>query len=132
MITHQRDNIVSNISVIYYAMSHHYCVECTLNVFINPCKARLELKPAVKHIQMGVLVNAIKVNNTQMKTEDHSVDKMLHAFNNILCITLNKHAQLIPLIKKPSLDREMLNNYRPIINLYFYPKLLRRSFLFVF
>ena len=131
-ITHQRDNIVSNKSVIYYAISHDYCVECTSNVFINPCKARFEQKRGVKHIQMVVFVNAIKVNNTQMKTGDLSVDKMLHAFNNILCITLNKHAPLIHLIKKPSLDREMLNNYRPISNLSFYPKLLRRSFLFVF
>ena len=43
---------------------------------------------------MDVFVNDIKVNNTQMKTGDLSVDKMLDAFNNILSITLNKHAPL--------------------------------------
>ena len=55
-----------------------------------------------------------------------------------LCLTTGdfpiscKSSIVVPLIKKPSLDREMLNNYRPISNLSFYPKLLRRSFLFVF
>ena len=33
-----------------YAMSYHYCVECTLNVSIKPGKARFEQKRAVKHI----------------------------------------------------------------------------------
>ena len=75
-------------------MSHHYCVERTLNVSIKPDKARFEQQRAVKHIQTGVFVNDIKVNNTQMKTGYLSVDKMLHAFNNILSITLNKHAPL--------------------------------------
>ena len=94
VITHQRDSIVSNINVMDHEMSHHYCVECNLNVFIKPGKARFEQKRAVKHIQMGVFVNDIKVNITQMKTGDLSVDKMLHTFNNILSITLNKHASL--------------------------------------
>ena len=65
-------------------------LKCTLNVSIKPGKARFEQKRAVKHIQMDVFVNYIKVNNTQMKTGDLSVDKMLDAFNNILSITLNK------------------------------------------
>ena len=55
-----------------------------------------------------------------------------------LCLTMGdlpisyKSSIVIPLIKKPGLDREMLK----IIDLYqtilFYPKLLRRLFLFVF
>ena len=94
VITHQRDNLVSNISVMDYAMSDHYCVECTLNVSIKPAKARFEQKRAVKHIQMGVFVNDIKVKNTQMRTEELSVDKMLDAYNNTLSKTLNKHAPL--------------------------------------
>ena len=55
-----------------------------------------------------------------------------------LCLTTGdfpiscKSTIVIPLIKKPGLDREILNNYRPISNLFFFPKLLRRSFLFVF
>ena len=73
-------------------MSDHYCVECTLNVSIKPGKTQFEEKRAVKHIQMGVFVNDIKVNNTQMRTGDLSVDKMLDALKNILSITLNKHA----------------------------------------
>ena len=73
MITHRRDNFVSNISVIDYAMSDYYCVECTLNVSIKPGKARFEQKRAVKHIQMGVFVIDIKVKNTQMKTGELSV-----------------------------------------------------------
>ena len=48
-------------------------------------------KRAVKHIQMGVFVNDIKVKNTQMRTEELSVDKMLDAYNNTLSKTLNKH-----------------------------------------
>ena len=79
VITHQCDNLVSNISVMDYAMSDHYCVECTLNVSIKPRKARFEQKHTVKHIQMGVFVNDIKVKNTQMRTEKLSVDKMLDA-----------------------------------------------------
>ena len=42
VITHQRDNLVSNISVMDYAMSDHYCVECTLNVSTKPVKSRFE------------------------------------------------------------------------------------------
>ena len=55
-----------------------------------------------------------------------------------LCLTTGdfpiscKSYIVIPLIKKPGLDREMLKNYRPVSNLSFYPKLLRRLFLFVF
>ena len=94
VITHQRDNLVSNISVMDYAMSDHHCVECTLNVSIKPVKARFEQKRAVKHIQMGVFVNDIKVKNTHMRTEELSVDKMLDAYNSTLSITLNKHAPL--------------------------------------
>ena len=93
-ITHQRDNLVSNISVMDYAMSDHYCVECTLNVSIKPVKARFEQKRAVRHIQMGVFVNDIKVKNTQMRTEELSVDKILDAYNSTLSVTLNKHAPL--------------------------------------
>ena len=57
----------------------------------------------------------------------------------ILCLTTGdfpiscKSSIVIPLIEKPGLDREML---KKIIDLYqtflFYPKLLRRLFLFVF
>ena len=43
-----------------------------------------------------------------------------------------KSSIVIPLIKKPGLDREMLTNYRPVSNRSFYPKLLRRLFLLVF
>ena len=43
---------------------------------------------------MGVFVNDIKVKNTQMRTEELSVDKMLDAYNNTLSKTLNKHAPL--------------------------------------
>ena len=74
-------------------MSDHYCVECTFNVSIKPGKARFEQK-RVRHIQMGVFVNDIKVKNTQMRTEELSVDKMLDAHDNTLSITLNKHAPL--------------------------------------
>ena len=63
--------------------------ECTLNVSIKPGKARFE-----QNIQMGVFVNDIKVKNTQMRTEELSVDKMLDAYNNTLSIPLNKHAPL--------------------------------------
>ena len=61
-------------------------------ILFPPCVFTVVI--AVKHIQMDVFVNDIKVNNTQMKTGDLSVDKMLDAFNNILSITLNKHAPL--------------------------------------
>ena len=54
-----------------------------------------------------------------------------------LCLTTGdfliscKSSIVIPFIRKPGLNREMLKNYRPVSNL-FYPKLLRRLFLFVF
>ena len=32
VITNQRDNLVSNVSVMDYAISDHYSVECTLNI----------------------------------------------------------------------------------------------------
>ena len=54
-----------------------------------------------------------------------------------LCLTTGdfpiscKSPIVIPLIKKPGLDGDMLKNYRPASKL-FYPKLLRRLFLFVF
>ena len=43
-----------------------------------------------------------------------------------------KSCIVIPLIKKPSLDREMLTNYRPVSNLYSLSKVLKRLFRFVF
>ena len=43
-----------------------------------------------------------------------------------------KSSIVIPLIKKPYLDREMLENIDMYQTFLFYPKLLRRLFLFVF
>ena len=65
---------------------------------------------------------------------------IIHGLQHIvnLCFTTGdfpiscKSFIVIPLIRKPSLDREMLRNYRHVSNLSFYPKLLRRLFLFVF
>ena len=67
----------------------------------------------------------------------HAIVSILQHIVN-LCLTTGdfsiscKLSIVIPLIKKPGLDREMLKNYRPVSNLSFYPKLLRRLFLFVF
>ena len=66
----------------------------------------------------------------------HAIVPILQHIVN-LCLTTGdfpiscKSSSVIPLIKKPGLDREMLKNYRPVSNLFF-PKLLRRLFLFVF
>ena len=55
-----------------------------------------------------------------------------------LCLTTGdfpiscKSSIVIPLIKKPGLDREMLKNIDLYQTFHFYPKLLRRLFLFVF
>ena len=55
-----------------------------------------------------------------------------------LCLTTGdfpiscKSSIVIHLIKKPGPDREMLKNYKSVSNLFFFPKLLRRLFLFVF
>ena len=38
-----------------------------------------------------------------------------------------KHAQIIPLIKKPGLDCEILKNYRPVANLKFLAKTVERA-----
>ena len=52
-----------------------------------------------------------------------------------LCLTTGdfpiscKSSIVIPLIKKPGLDREIIDLYQTFL---FYPKLLRRLFLFVF
>ena len=67
----------------------------------------------------------------------HAIVPILQHIVN-LCLTTGdfpiscKSSFVIPLIKKPGLDREMLKNYRPVSNLSFYPKLLRRLFLFLF
>ena len=67
----------------------------------------------------------------------HAIVPILQHIEN-LCLTTGdyliscKSSIVIPFIKKPGLDREMLKNYRPVSNLSFYPKLLRRLFLFVF
>ena len=37
-----------------------------------------------------------------------------------------KSSIIIPLIKKPGLDREMLKNYRPVSNLFFLPKVIEK------
>ena len=62
-----------------------------MNISIKK-NVHFQLKCAVKHIDMRVSVNDRKVTNTYMKTEDPSVDKMLHAFNSTLSTILNKHA----------------------------------------
>ena len=65
------------------------------NIYKKTRNYRFQLKRAVKHIDMGVFVNDIKVTNTYRKTEDPSVDKMLDAFNSTLSTILNKqHAPL--------------------------------------
>ena len=67
----------------------------------------------------------------------HAIVPILQHIVN-LCLTTGdfpiscKSSIVIPLIKKPGLDREMLKNYRPVSNLFFNPKLLRRLFLFAF
>ena len=64
----------------------------------------------------------------------HAIVPILQHIVN-LCLTTGdfsiscKSSIVIPLIKKLALDREMLRNSRPVSNL-FYPKLLRRLFLF--
>ena len=63
----------------------------TANVFCVPGKTRFE---QTKTCCQGVFVNYIKVKNTQMKSEELSVDKILDAYKNTLSITLNKHAPL--------------------------------------
>ena len=55
--------------------------------------------------------------------------------NNIFCKSLEsvtfpisyKHAPITPLLKKPNLDPQSLNNYRPISNLLYFPKLWNES-----
>ena len=37
-----------------------------------------------------------------------------------------KSSIVIPLIKKPGLDREMLKNYRPVSNLFFLSKVIEK------
>src|SRR6218665_409424 len=42
---------------------------------------------------------------------------------------LFKHSLITPLLKKPSLDKEILSNYRPVSNLSFISKLTERIVL---
>ena len=68
VITNQRDNLVSDVCVMDYAISDHYSVECTLNISIKKIKEdSFQLKRAVKHRDIGVFVNDIKVTNTYME-----------------------------------------------------------------
>ena len=56
-------------------MSVYYCVECTLNVSMKPGNGQFEQNRDIKHIQMDVFVNDIKVKNTQMNTGELSEEK---------------------------------------------------------
>ena len=57
--------------------------------------------------------------------------------NNIFCESLEsgtfptsyKHALITPLIKKPNLDPQSINNYRPISNLSIFSQILERIFV---
>ena len=66
----------------------------------------------------------------------HAIVTILQHIVN-LCLTTGdfpiswKSSIVIPLIKKPGLDREMLKNIDLYQTFLFYPKLLRRLFLFV-
>ena len=59
---------------------------------------------------------------------------LLPTITNIINLSLSegtfpdhfKHSQVTPLLKKPSLDREILSNYRPISNLSFLSKLAEK------
>ena len=67
----------------------------------------------------------------------HAIVPILQHIVN-LCLTTGdfpisyKASIVLPLIKKPGLDRGMLKKYRAVSNLSFYPRLLRGLFLFVF
>ena len=61
----------------------------------------------------------------------HAIISIIQHIVN-LCLTMGdftiscKSSIVIPLIKKPSLDREMLNNYKPISNLSFLSKVIKK------
>ena len=61
----------------------------------------------------------------------HAIVLILQHIVN-LCLTTGdfpiscKSSIVIPLIKKPGLDREMLKNYRPVSNLYFLSKIIEK------
>ena len=61
----------------------------------------------------------------------HAIVPLIQHIVN-LCLTTRdfpiscKSSIVIPLIKKPGLDREMLKNYRPVSNLYFLSKVIEK------
>ena len=67
----------------------------------------------------------------------HEIVPILQHIVN-LCLTTGdfpiscKSSIVIPFIKNPRLTEKLNKKYRPVSNLFFNPKLLRRLFLFVF
>ena len=72
-----------------------------------------------------------------LMSHTHAIVPILQHIVN-LCLTTGdfpiscKLSIVIPLIKKPGIDREMLENIDLYQTFLFYPKLLRRLFIFVF
>ena len=78
VITNQRDNLVSNVGVMDYAISDHYSVECTLNISLKKIRNdRFQLKRALKHIDMGVFVTFVMIETwLRCKSDEASIVEM--------------------------------------------------------
>ena len=76
------------------------------------------------------LIHFTDKNNVKMYISIEIVPILQHIVN--LCLTTGdfpiscKSSIIIPLIKKPGLDREMLKNYRPVSNLSFLSKVIEK------
>ena len=60
------------------------------------------------------------------RTSDNSYKDSQHIASNCLCTSSFKDAYVRPLLKKPDLDQNILNNYRPVSNLRFVSKILEK------
>ena len=54
------------------------------------------------------------------------ITSIVNALEQGKCPNFFKHAHVIPILKKSSLDKEILKNYRPVCNLNFISKILER------
>ena len=103
------------------------------------CVKKLDHFATLTECELGSLINSLKSSSCELDScpswllKQHVAVVLPHLLRiiNISLLTGNvpktfKHGLLKPLLTKPSLDSEMLKNYRPITNIPFLSKILKK------